>query len=108
MRAGEPVFVDTGAWIALALTADPLHARARETWEQLLGAGVVLHTSVSVALETFTFLDRHARRGVALIWKDSLKTVRRLKILPSTAKISNWPGGISNGPISTSCPPSMP
>ncbi len=86
MRAGEPVFVDTGAWIALALTADPLHARARETWEQLLGAGVVLHTSVPVALETFTFLDRHARRDVALIWKDSLKTVRRLKILPSTAK----------------------
>jgi len=86
MRAGEPVFVDTGAWIALALTADPLHARARETWEQLLGAGVAFHTSVPVVLETFTFLDRHARRDVALIWKDSLKTVRRLKILPSTAK----------------------
>jgi predicted nucleic acid-binding protein len=86
MRAGEPVFVDTGAWIALALTADPLHARARETWEQLLGAGVAFQTSVPVVLETFTFLDRHARRDVALIWKDSLKTVRRLKILPSTAK----------------------
>ena len=85
MRAGEPVFVDTGAWIALALTADPLHARARETWEHLMGVGVAFHTSVPVVLETFTFLDRHARRDVALIWKDSLKTIR-LKILPSTAK----------------------
>ena len=28
MRTGESVFVDTGAWIALALTRDPLHALA--------------------------------------------------------------------------------
>jgi predicted nucleic acid-binding protein len=33
VRTGELVFVDTGAWIALALTRDPLHARARATWE---------------------------------------------------------------------------
>ena len=86
MRPGELVFVDTGAWIALALTRDPLHARARATWEQLLGAGVRFHTSVPIVLETFTFLDRNAARDVALTWKDSLKTVPRLKILPSTAK----------------------
>jgi predicted nucleic acid-binding protein len=35
MREGEPIFVDTGAWIALALTRDPFHARAREAWENL-------------------------------------------------------------------------
>ena len=33
MRQGETVFVDSGAWIALALSRDPLHARAREQWE---------------------------------------------------------------------------
>lgn len=27
MPAAQPVFVGTGAWIALALTRDPLHAR---------------------------------------------------------------------------------
>ena len=32
MRTRERVFVDTGAWIALALTRDPLHPRAAETW----------------------------------------------------------------------------
>lgn len=37
MREGEPVFVDTGAWIALALSRDPLHARAVELWESLQG-----------------------------------------------------------------------
>jgi predicted nucleic acid-binding protein len=86
VRAAEPVFVDTGAWIALALTRDPLHARARDAWERLLGAGARFHTSVPVVLETFTFLDRNALRNVAVAWKDSLSTVRHLKILPGTAK----------------------
>jgi len=86
MRTGQAVFVDTGAWIALALTRDPLHARAREAWEALAGAGARLHTSVPVVLETFTFLDRHAARDVALAWKDSLKAVRRLRVLPCAGR----------------------
>lgn len=86
MRSGELVFVDTGAWIALALTRDPLHARARAAWEQLLGADVRFHTSIPIMLETFTFLDRHAVRAVAMAWKDSLPTVPHLKVVPATAK----------------------
>jgi hypothetical protein len=84
MRQGEPVFVDTGAWIALALTRDPLHARARATWEELLGAGVRVHTSLPVVLETFTFLDRNAARSVALAWKESLAKVAHLRVVPAT------------------------
>ena len=30
MRHGEPVFVDSGAWIALALARDPMHEQAVE------------------------------------------------------------------------------
>jgi predicted nucleic acid-binding protein len=85
MRAREPVFVDTGAWIALALKRDPLHPRAREAWEHLVGAGVTFCTSIPVVLETFTFLDRNATRQVALAWKDSLGTVSHLKRLPCSA-----------------------
>lgn len=81
MRQREAVFVDTGAWIALALTRDPYHERARELWEKLLGHGARLSTSIPVVLETFTFLDRNASRDVALAWKDSLGSVRGLKIL---------------------------
>ena len=66
MRQGEAVFVDSGAWIALALLRDPLHARAREQWNLLHRAGAELHTSVPVVIETFTFLDRNANRDVAL------------------------------------------
>jgi uncharacterized protein len=81
MRQGEAVFVDSGAWIALALSRDPLHQRAREQWDRVLSAGAKLHTSVPVVIETFTFLDRNANRDVALVWKDSIYKAVRLKIL---------------------------
>ena len=82
IRQGEPVFVDSGAWIALALSRDPLHAQAREQWDLLRAAGARLHTSVPVVIETFTFLDRNANRDVALAWKDSVARPGTLNILP--------------------------
>jgi len=84
MRESELVFVDTGAWIALALARDPFHARAREVWDSLQGAGARLHTSVPVILETFTFLDRNTVRDVALAWQGSLAQVTGLRILTVT------------------------
>ena len=71
MRQGQAVFVDSGAWIALALTRDPLHVSAREQWDRLRGAGARLHTSIPVVIETFTFLDRNAGRDVALAWREA-------------------------------------
>ncbi|MHC4341414.1 MAG: type II toxin-antitoxin system VapC family toxin [Planctomycetota bacterium] len=81
MRQREAVFVDSGAWIALALVRDPLHVQSRELWQKLLDHGARLFTSVPVVLETFTFFDRNASRDVALSWKDSLSSVRGLKTL---------------------------
>jgi uncharacterized protein len=81
MRQGETVFVDTGAWAALAQTRDPLHERARITWEQLEGHGAKLRTSVPVILETFTFLERNTTRDVALAWKDALDKIDRFGVL---------------------------
>ena len=82
MRQREAVFVDSGAWIALALSRDPLHAQAREQWNLLKGAGAKLHTSVPVVIETFTFLDRNANRDVALRWKDAIYEGGTIRILP--------------------------
>lgn len=82
MRQREAAFVDSGAWIALALTRDPLHAQAREQWETLQGAGAKLHTSVPVVIETFTFLERNANRDVALTWKASIYKPGTVRILP--------------------------
>lgn len=82
MRQGEPAFVDSGAWIALALSRDPLHARAREQWEILRAGAAKLHTSVPVVIETFTFLERNANRDVALAWKESIHEPGTVKVLP--------------------------
>ncbi|MBN8609420.1 MAG: PIN domain-containing protein [Deltaproteobacteria bacterium] len=92
IRAGESVFVDSGAWIALALQRDPLHARAVDTWDALEAAGARLATSVPVVIETFTFLERNASREAALAWKDGLRDVRRMKTLecPNVALEASW------------------
>jgi len=82
MRQREAVFVDSGAWIALALSRDPLHVQAREQWDMLHGAAAKLHTSVPVLIETFTFLDRNVNRDVALAWKESIYKPGTVKILP--------------------------
>jgi uncharacterized protein len=81
MRQGEAVFVDSGAWIALALSRDPLHEQARDLWSLLRGAGARLHTSIPVVIETFTFLDRNANRDVALAWKEAIYEPRAVRIL---------------------------
>lgn len=82
MRQREAVFVDSGAWIALALTRDPLHANARSQWDILQESAAKLHTSVPVVIETFIFLERNAHRDVALAWKDSVYQPATAKILP--------------------------
>jgi predicted nucleic acid-binding protein len=82
MRQGEAVFVDSGAWIALALSRDRLHGQAREQWDLLQGAGAALHTSIPVVIETFTFLDRNANRDTALAWKEAIHKPHVVKILP--------------------------
>ena len=82
IRQREAVFVDSGAWIALALSRDPLHERAREHWDLLRAAGARLHSSVPVVIETLTFLDRNANRDVALAWKEWVTRPSVLKILP--------------------------
>lgn len=81
MRQGEAAFVDSGAWIALALSRDPLHPQARERWDALRAAGARLHTSVPVVIETFTFLERNANRDVALAWKESIYKPGTTRIL---------------------------
>ncbi len=82
IRHAEAVFVDSGAWIALALVRDPLHEQAAEQWHMLRDAGAKLHTSVPVVLETFTFLERNANRDVALAWKDSIGQPGTVRVLP--------------------------
>jgi len=77
-RKDDRVFVDTGAWIALALANDPLHERARLAWERLRGSGARLFTSIPVIIETFTFLDRNTTKNVAIAWKNAVADLPRV------------------------------
>ena len=86
LRAGSAVFVDTGAWIALALTRDPLHDRAADVWGRSQSVGARVMTSIPVVLETFTFLERNTRLDVALEWKDRLFALPRVRVLECTAR----------------------
>jgi uncharacterized protein len=86
MRLGEAVFVDTGAWIALALTRDPMHGRAKAAWQQLRSSGARIVTSIPVVMETFTFLERNATREVALAWKDSLAQLPHFRLCECGAR----------------------
>jgi predicted nucleic acid-binding protein len=81
MRQRQAAFVDSGAWIALALAGDPLHTEARDQWDVLQGAGARLHTSIPVVIETFTFLQRNANLDVALSWRDAISKPGVTKIL---------------------------
>jgi uncharacterized protein len=80
LRAGEAVFVDTGAWAALAAEQDALHTRAVLAWNDLAASGARLHSSIPVVLETFTFLERRIHRDIANRWRESLEEVPRFTI----------------------------
>jgi hypothetical protein len=81
IRPGEAVFVDTGAWVALAVMGDVYHERAVAQWDNLMRRGAKPITSVPVVIETFTYLDRKGSRILAVRWRDSLAAVRHLEIL---------------------------
>jgi len=85
-RPPERVFVDTGAWIALAVVRDSLHDRARGSWSGLQRTGARLYTSAAVVLETFTFLDRKGSRDLANRWMASVRDLPRMHVLDLTAK----------------------
>ena len=55
MKAGEAVFVDSGAWTGLALTRDLLHLRTVAAWQEMVEIRASLYTSVPIALETISF-----------------------------------------------------
>jgi hypothetical protein len=76
MRQGEPVFVDSGAWIALALARDPLHGQARE---ESRGVGPVAGRGGSTAhFDSRRDRDVHVsgperHRQVALTWQEAVQ-----------------------------------
>jgi hypothetical protein len=93
IKHGEQVFVDSGAWLALALREDPLNQRAKSELQALRRAGARLATSVPVVIETFTFLQRRYRPELAQSWREALARMKDLAVLDCAASdlSAAWP-----------------
>lgn len=72
------LFVDTSAWVAVAVRRDPHHTAGRGAWEDLVASGRQLATTNAVVGETYTVV--RARYGYAAAWSlmDWLEGIRRL------------------------------
>lgn len=91
----KPVFVDTGAWIAVAETRDRLHGVATAHLQRLVRRGVPLLTSNYVVSETATKLRYDSGLPTALKFRDSLAsaaTAKRLQIawVDSAVEAEGW------------------
>ena len=80
----DRVFVDTGAWLALALSDDAHHAGAEKALRELVAAGTRLVTTNHVIGETYTFLARvrDARTALAFVAKTRASIVLDLIFVP--------------------------
>lgn len=86
----KPVFVDSGAWIALLNGREGLHATAVTTYSGLVGDGARLVTSSDVIDETATRLRYDAGLPAALDFRDAVtkaEKTRQLRVLPVDAAV---------------------
>jgi predicted nucleic acid-binding protein len=58
VKAGDPIFVDTWAWLALGHRRDPNHIGVREIFEGCRSLPLAIHTSDYVLDELITLLFR--------------------------------------------------
>jgi predicted nucleic acid-binding protein len=69
------VFVDTGAWYAIADASDRHHAEARRFYLEHAPSGRLLTTDLVVS-ETWTLVSAHLGRSAALKFWDTLRATR--------------------------------
>lgn len=86
MRGPLPCFIDTSAWIALAVVKDPYHHRAKEKWHLIYDSGAKCFTSIPIILEAFTFLERNTDKQTALLWKNEIERLSRLSVWECTKR----------------------
>jgi uncharacterized protein len=78
IKQREIVFIDTGAFIALAVRSDPYHERAVACYDELKAANARLITALHIRIETFTFLQRQISLQVAQQWMERLDKIKEL------------------------------
>lgn len=90
------VFVDAGAWIALASVDDQHHASARQQYRRLLTDARPLVTTNLVVSEAFTAIRRTGGHVLAMRYLQSMGTSARLRRIYSDAAIEELAERILN------------
>lgn len=77
------IFVDTGAWFAIADTSDQLHNKATEHIKKLSESKAVFITSNLVVHETIMLLSRKLSKNAAIRFIDMIYNDENVKIIQS-------------------------
>jgi len=90
-----PVFVDTGAWIAMAVVRDKFHNEAASCYRKLSGEKPLLVTSNYVLVETYTRIrydDGHAKAvNIHFLIQEAIKAGRlKLEWVTPTIHQEAW------------------
>jgi uncharacterized protein len=81
------VFVDTGAWVALAVQDDKWHQPARQALDSLTRLQLPLVTTNHVVGETYSLLMRNRGHAAAWRFKDGIDAAQRLEIVTADEKL---------------------
>lgn len=66
----QEIFIDTGAWLALADQNDFWHSTAKQTYALLLKTGQRLVTSNMIVAESYTLIQRRLGHRAAITYLD--------------------------------------
>lgn len=76
----KTIFIDTGAFLALANLADQYHEAAVRCFETLRASSVLFVTTNFVLDETYTRLKKKAGLRVAVAFGEKIKSSRQIRI----------------------------
>jgi len=85
----ENIFVDTGAWVALADSKDTKHGKAASAFPSVLAAHRRIITSNLVIAETYIILVKALGHAAALAFLEKIKTSPRIVRVYSTEAIES-------------------
>lgn len=79
------IFIDTGAWVAIADSSDQYSEEAGRLYTDLILKRVQIVTSDLVLVETFNLLLRTIGNAATISFESKLKAIPFLKTVPITA-----------------------
>lgn len=87
MTSNKNIFVDTGAWYALADNSDQYHKKAAEHIKKLTHDGFIMTTTNLVVHETFMLLARRLSHKAAITFIDEIYADENVSIMHSNESV---------------------